>query len=91
MAGKRGKPQHHDFDLVLAGEFRARGEVVETLASHLEILAELEIEVGLLWLRDPAMPAHAPVHGRLARLLRGQAATPIEPDADPLRARPERS
>jgi hypothetical protein len=87
MAGKRGKRQHHDFDLVLAGEFRARGEIVETLASHLEILAELDIEIGLLWLRDPAMPAAAPVHGRVARLVRGQAATPIEPDAEPLSCR----
>ena len=57
----RATSRLHDFDLVLAGDFRAAGEVAETLASHLEILSGCALDLGLLWLRDPAMPSTAPV------------------------------
>jgi UDP:flavonoid glycosyltransferase YjiC (YdhE family) len=87
MAGKRSTSQPCDFDIVLAGDFRARGEVAETLASHLEILADLGLELGLLWLRDPTLPVAAPPYARIAALARRRAATPIESDSDPLRCR----
>ena len=78
----RATSRLHDFDLVLAGDFRAAGEVAETLASHLEILSGCALDLGLLWLRDPAMPSTAPVQARLAALVRRHAAIPLEPDAD---------
>jgi UDP:flavonoid glycosyltransferase YjiC (YdhE family) len=87
MAGRRGASQHHDFDLVLAGDFRARGEVAETMASHLAALAGLELRLGLLWLRDPALAPTAPVHGRIAALARRHAAVPIEAEAAALSCR----
>jgi hypothetical protein len=88
MRGKRGTARDHDFDLVLAGDFRARGEVAETLASHLAVLAGCGGPApGLLWLRDPELPASAAVHGRVAALVRRHALAPIEPDADPVRCR----
>ncbi|MCV5968816.1 hypothetical protein, partial [Lactococcus petauri] len=79
MRGKRGTARSYDFYLVLAGDFRARGEVAETLASHLAILAGCGGPApGLLWLRDPGLPASAAVHGRVAALARRHALAPIE-------------
>ena len=74
----------HDFDIILAGDFRAPGEVTETIASHLDILASTGLEVGLLWLRDPAMPATTAVQERIAGLVRLHAAVPIEPETETL-------
>ncbi|HEX6013655.1 MAG TPA: hypothetical protein VFY87_18010, partial [Geminicoccaceae bacterium] len=88
MRGKQGTAQGYDFDLVLAGDFRARGEVAETLASHLATLTGCGGPApGLLWLRDPGLAASATVHGRIAALARRHALAPIEPDADPVRCR----
>ncbi|MEK0085613.1 glycosyltransferase [Benzoatithermus flavus] len=87
MAGRRSASRGHDFDLVLAGDFRARGEVAETLASHLAVLSGLDLELGLLWLRDPALPATAPVYSRIAALVRRHAAVPIEADSDAVSCR----
>lgn len=82
MRERRGSSRLHDFDVVLAGDFRAAGEVGETMASHLEILAAEALDVGLLWLRDPALPASTPPHHRLTALVRRHAAIPIEPDTE---------
>lgn len=79
--------RRHDFDLVLAGDFRARGEAGAVLASHLDVLAGRGLAIGLYWLRDPALPPAATVEPRLAELVRRHAAAPIEPVADPLRCR----
>ena len=79
---RRGASRH-DFDLVLAGDFRGAGEVLETLASHLASLAGLQLEIGLLWLRDSARPASATLHPRIARLVREHIAVPIPPDCAP--------
>jgi UDP:flavonoid glycosyltransferase YjiC (YdhE family) len=87
MTGRRSAARRYDFDLVLAGDFRVRGEVAETLASHLEALAGLELELGLLWLRDPALPVGTPVQPRIGTLVRRRAALPIEPDADAVSCR----
>lgn len=87
MAVSRGSAHHHDFDLVLAGDFRARGEVTETMASHLEAMAGLGLAIGLLWLRDPALPSSTPVYGRIANLARRRVAVPIEADTEPLSCR----
>jgi hypothetical protein len=78
--------RRYDFDLVLAGNFRASGEVAETMASHLAALAGASLEIGLLWLRDPALVA-APVQRRIAGLVREHTAVPIPPDADGLSCR----
>ena len=79
---KRRGTSRHDFDFVLAGDFRGHGEAVETMASHLASLAGLQLEIGLLWLRDPALPAASPVAPRLARLVREHSAVPIPPDGE---------
>ncbi len=79
---RRGASRH-DFDLVLAGDFRAAGEASETLASHLACLAGLQLEIGLLWLRDPALPTSATLHPRIERLVREHTAVPIPPDCAP--------
>ena len=83
----RGKSRRYDFDLVLAGEFRGSGEVAETIASHLASLAACSLQLGLLWLRDPALPPSAPVHARIARLVREHTAVPIPPEIDDLTCR----
>ncbi len=73
----------HDFDLVLAGDFRGTGEALETMASHLASLAGLGLEIGLLWLRDPSLPGTAALHGRIAHSVREHIAVPIPPDCPP--------
>ena len=78
---RRGTSRH-DFDLVLAGDFRGQGEAVETMASHLASLAGRQLEIGLLWIRDPAIPASTPLAPRLARLVREHSAVPIAPDCE---------
>ena len=83
----RGKSRRYDFDLILAGEFRGSGEVAETIASHLASLAHCSLQLGLLWLRDPALPPSAPVHTRIARLVREHTAVPIPPEIDDLTCR----
>ena len=83
----RGKSRRYDFDLILAGEFRGSGEVAETIASHLASLAHCSLQLGLLWLRDPALPPSAPVHARIARLVREHTAVPIPPEIDDLTCR----
>lgn len=82
MRQRRRSARYHDFDVVLAGDFRSAGEVGETMASHLEILATTALDVGLLWLRDPTLPASTPPHDRLAGLVRRRLASPIEPDTE---------
>ncbi len=86
MRERRGYSRLHDFDVVLAGDFRAAGEVAETMAAHLEILSTTALDVGLIWLRDPALTAASALHDRVADLIRRHAAVPIEPDADALSA-----
>ena len=83
----RGRARRYDFDLVLAGEFRGSGEVLETIASHLASLAGSSLQLGLLWLRDPMLPASTPVHARIARLVREHTAVPIPPEIDDLTCR----
>jgi hypothetical protein len=89
MAGRRDTRPHHDFDLILAADLAGRGETIEMLASHLEILAGRGLELGLLWLNDPAAaraaaPARSPaVDQRIAGLVRRHVALPIERDAGP--------
>lgn len=87
MAGKRGAPLCYDFDVILAGDFRSRGEVAETMASHLEALAAAGLDVGLYWLRDPVLGTAAPLHPRIAALVRRRTGVPIEPDAEPVHGR----
>ena len=77
----------YDFDLVLAGDFREAGEVAETMASHLASLAGLGLELGLLWLRNPAVPRPTPVTGRLAELVRRHIAVPLPPELDAVSCR----
>ena len=83
----RGKARRYDFDLVLAGDFRGCGEVAETLASHLAILAGGSLQLGLLWLRDPPLPASATVHAADRPLAREHIAVPIQPETDDLSCR----
>ena len=77
----------YDFDLILAGDFRAGGEVAETMASHLASLAGLGLELGLLWMRDPVLPRSMPVTERLAALVRRHIAVPLPPDLDEVSCR----
>src|SRR4051794_28844929 len=77
----------YDFDLVLAEDFRETGEVGATLASHLASLAGCDLEVGLLWLRNPSLPASTPVTDRLAALVRRHIAVPLPPDLDEVSCR----
>ena len=83
----RGTARRYDFDLVLAADFRGCGEAAETLASHLASLADTGLRLGLLWLRDPDLPPAAPVHPRLAQLVREHTAVPIPPETDELACR----
>src|SRR3954453_8218054 len=78
---RRG-PFRYDFDLILAGDFRETGEVGATLASHIASLAGCDLKVGLLWLRNPSLPASTPVTDRLAALVRRHIAGPLPPDLD---------
>src|SRR3954451_8251222 len=77
----------YDFDLILAGEFRETGKVGETLASHLASLAGRDLELGLLWLRNPSLPASMPVAERLAALVRRHIAVPRRRDLDEVSCR----
>ena len=83
---RRGSTRY-DFDLVLAGDFREAGEVAETMASHLASLAGRGLELGLLWLRNPALPRPTPVTGRLAELVRRHTAVPLPPELDEVSCR----
>lgn len=87
MVSRRGVARHDDFDVILAADFRAAGEAAELVASHLASLGALDLEIGLFWLRDAALPRTTPVNGRLARLIRQGAAVPIEVGPDPIRCR----
>lgn len=87
MASRRGVTRYDDFDVILAADFRAAGEPAELVASHLASLGVLDLEIGLFWLHDGALPRATPVNGRLARLVRRGAAVPIEVGPDPIRCR----